>query len=156
MRARAQLEILRAQEPDLADELERLLALEDDSDDFMAQPLLDKPGQPQAGTLVGPYRLESVLGEGGMGMVWLASRADGLYQRQVALKLLRPAWPTPTCACASAANARSWRGWRIRTSRACWMPASAAKASPTWRWNTSKACRSPTTARRTAWRWTRG
>ncbi|HYM86648.1 MAG TPA: hypothetical protein VET30_07895, partial [Pseudoxanthomonas sp.] len=72
----AQLKLLRTQEPNLADELEKLLALEDDSGEFLAQPLLDKPGQPQAGTLVGPYRMEVVLGEGGMGMVWLASRAD--------------------------------------------------------------------------------
>ena len=91
----ARLELLRAQEPGLADELEKLLALEDASDGFMEQPLLDKPGQPQAGTLVGPYRMESLLGEGGMGMVWLASRADGLYQRQVALKLLRPGVADP-------------------------------------------------------------
>ncbi|MGH8028193.1 MAG: protein kinase domain-containing protein, partial [Pseudoxanthomonas sp.] len=91
----AQLEILRAQDPELADDLEKLLALEDDSDDFMAQPLLDKPGQPQTGMMVGPYRMESVLGEGGMGMVWLASRADGLYERKVALKLLRPGLADP-------------------------------------------------------------
>ena len=91
----AQLQILRAQEPELADELVRLLALEEASDDFMAQPLLDKPGQPHAGTLLGPYRLEVVLGEGGMGMVWLASRADGLYERKVALKLLRPGLADP-------------------------------------------------------------
>ena len=91
----AQLQILRAQEPELADELVRLLALEEASDEFMAQPLLDKPGQPHAGTLLGPYRLEVVLGEGGMGMVWLASRADGLYERKVALKLLRPGLADP-------------------------------------------------------------
>jgi len=90
-----QLQILKAQDPELAEDLEKLLALEDDSDDFMAQPLLDKPGQPQTGTLVGPYRMESVLGEGGMGMVWLASRADGLYERKVALKLLRPGLADP-------------------------------------------------------------
>src|SRR3546814_14555152 len=36
-----------------------------------------------------------MLGEGGMGQVWLASRADGLYQRRVALKLLRPGLADP-------------------------------------------------------------
>ncbi|MET0717876.1 MAG: serine/threonine-protein kinase, partial [Pseudoxanthomonas sp.] len=91
----AQLQILREQDPALAEDLENLLALEDDNDGFMSQPLLDKPGQPQSGVLVGPYRMESVLGEGGMGMVWLASRADGLYERKVALKLLRPGLADP-------------------------------------------------------------
>ena len=40
-----------------------------------------------AGDAVGPYRLVSELGVGGMGVVWLADRADGLMQRSVALKL---------------------------------------------------------------------
>jgi len=40
-----------------------------------------------AGTLVGPYRLLREIGSGGMGSVWLAERADGLIQRNIALKL---------------------------------------------------------------------
>jgi serine/threonine protein kinase len=39
------------------------------------------------GTLVGPYRLVRLIGQGGMGSVWLAERADSEYQRSVALKL---------------------------------------------------------------------
>ena len=39
------------------------------------------------GQMVGPYRLLRRIGEGGMGVVWLASRADGAYVREVALKL---------------------------------------------------------------------
>lgn len=39
------------------------------------------------GTTVGPYRLLSELGRGGMGSVWLAERVDGQLKRQVALKL---------------------------------------------------------------------
>jgi eukaryotic-like serine/threonine-protein kinase len=38
------------------------------------------------GTLAGPYRLERELGRGGMGVVWLATRADGAPDRRVALK----------------------------------------------------------------------
>ena len=91
----ARIAALRAEDPSLANELEKLLALEDGNSDFIAEPLLEKPGQPQAGLMLGPYRMDTVLGEGGMGMVWLASRADGLYQRQVALKLLRPGLADP-------------------------------------------------------------
>src|SRR5580700_8495407 len=39
----------------------------------------------------GPYRVLALLGHGGMGSVWLAERADGLFTRQVALKLIHPA-----------------------------------------------------------------
>jgi len=45
------------------------------------------PGTHATGDTVGPYRLVRELGVGGMGVVWLASRADGLMQRSVALKL---------------------------------------------------------------------
>lgn len=36
---------------------------------------------------IGPWRLLRALGSGGMGVVWLAARADGAYVREVALKL---------------------------------------------------------------------
>ncbi|MFO1338121.1 MAG: serine/threonine-protein kinase [Burkholderiaceae bacterium] len=47
------------------------------------------PGAPafEAGQAIGPYRLVRLLGEGGMGTVWLAERADGAFTRQVAMKL---------------------------------------------------------------------
>ncbi|MCG8457695.1 MAG: serine/threonine protein kinase, partial [Holophagales bacterium] len=40
------------------------------------------------GERVGPYRLERVIGEGGMGTVFLAHRADGGFEQEVALKVL--------------------------------------------------------------------
>ena len=40
------------------------------------------------GRAFGPYRVLRLLGQGGMGSVWLAERADGLFSRQVALKLV--------------------------------------------------------------------
>ena len=41
-----------------------------------------------AGT-TGPWQLLRPLGEGGMGVVWLAERTDGAYEQQVAVKLLK-------------------------------------------------------------------
>ena len=49
--------------------------------------LTDAPPMRQPGQYVGPYRLIKELGRGGMGVVWLAERADGQYSRQVALKM---------------------------------------------------------------------
>jgi tetratricopeptide (TPR) repeat protein len=63
---------------------------------LVAGPKLDAvendPSEPRAGELVGPYVLIRELGRGGMGTVWLATRADGALKRQVALKLPRMAW----------------------------------------------------------------
>lgn len=41
------------------------------------------------GETIGAYRIERVLGRGGMGAVFLAERDDGEYQQQVALKVMR-------------------------------------------------------------------
>ncbi len=42
-----------------------------------------------AGTEVGSYRMVSLLGEGGMGRVYLAERSDGAFERRVAIKVIR-------------------------------------------------------------------
>ena len=44
-----------------------------------------------AGDLIGRYQLIRQLGSGGMGTVWLATRADGSFDREVAVKLLHGA-----------------------------------------------------------------
>jgi len=43
-----------------------------------------------AGERIGPWRLGACLGRGGTSTVFLADRADGQFQQQVALKLVRP------------------------------------------------------------------
>ena len=42
----------------------------------------------ETGKTIGPYRLTDLLGDGGMGQVYLAQRSDELYEHQVAIKLM--------------------------------------------------------------------
>src|SRR5215831_9765088 len=50
---------------------------------------------PSLGMNCGPYRLQRVLGSGGMGSVYLAERADGEVRQRVAIKFLRSGWVEP-------------------------------------------------------------
>jgi serine/threonine-protein kinase len=43
----------------------------------------------EAGERVGPWRIQGEIGRGGMGVVYLAERADGAFEQRAALKLLR-------------------------------------------------------------------
>jgi serine/threonine-protein kinase len=61
-----------------------------ETQDLLAPPRLAASGF-AAGMIIGPYRLEAPLGEGGMGEVWRAARDDDGPQRSVALKLPHPA-----------------------------------------------------------------
>ena len=62
------------------------------SADAFASPYLDKVAPIEIdppGATVGRYRLIESIGRGGMGTVWLAERADGQFEQQVALKLVK-------------------------------------------------------------------
>lgn len=77
---------LSARSPDLAAELRALMA-EDakaDLDGFLSDPR----DLSLAGHQLGAYQLERPLGQGGMGSVWLARRADGHFEGTAAVKLL--------------------------------------------------------------------
>ncbi|MFZ4575074.1 MAG: protein kinase domain-containing protein, partial [Phycisphaerales bacterium] len=50
---------------------------------------LASPPLESAGTRIGPYKLLTVIGEGGFGVVWAAERSEPIVQR-VALKIIKP------------------------------------------------------------------
>jgi serine/threonine protein kinase len=85
------LAVLRTEDPAAAADVEALLA---EHRLLSAEGFLDAPASvlpldlPLAGVAVGAYTLVSPIGHGGMGSVWLASRSDGRFEGQAALKLL--------------------------------------------------------------------
>jgi hypothetical protein len=52
-------------------------------------PAGEAEGSTLSGSRLGHYELISELGAGGMGTVWLARRADGLFERKVAIKFIK-------------------------------------------------------------------
>jgi TolB-like protein/Tfp pilus assembly protein PilF len=86
------------QDTDLLEEAESLLAeaealLKEPTDSFEdcaqnAASTFWQEGPPRAGERVGAYVIVRELGRGGMGTVFLAERADGQFEKQVAIKIL--------------------------------------------------------------------
>jgi len=70
---------------DLRAEVQSLLASHQEAGWFLLP--LDSESLP-AGTAVGPYLIVEPLGQGGMGVVYRARRADGEFEREVALKFV--------------------------------------------------------------------
>ncbi len=72
----------------------RLLEAESALGDFLEQPAAapepEPEGFPRPGERLGSYELVERIDSGGMGVVYLARRADDAYEQQVALKLIRP------------------------------------------------------------------
>lgn len=54
-----------------------------------AAPALARSNRTCAGDRIGPYLIEKLIGNGGMGEVFAAVRADGQFEKRVALKLVR-------------------------------------------------------------------
>jgi serine/threonine protein kinase/tetratricopeptide (TPR) repeat protein len=98
----------------LRHEVEALLHAHEQAGDFLAEPIvkavptsalpsagpedkpqtIDPPFQAEApGTLIGPYKLLQLLGEGGMGAVYVAEQQQPV-KRRVALKVIKPGMDT--------------------------------------------------------------
>jgi serine/threonine-protein kinase len=89
---KAWLTTFREEKPEWAELLEKLL--EEHRAAAQEYFLEVRPYQPSnesswSGQIVGSYALISLIGQGGMGSVWLAERSDGRFQRRVAIKFLR-------------------------------------------------------------------
>jgi hypothetical protein len=79
-----------AEADDLADLLTQYAEMEQEG--FLEDPVVRPTPEPGLqGQVVGNYTLDSHLGQGGMGTVWLAHRSDGRYEASVAVKLLNQA-----------------------------------------------------------------
>jgi serine/threonine protein kinase/Flp pilus assembly protein TadD len=86
----------------LREHVEALLAAHDESDSFMesphsaivasSPPTSDRP-QERPGTQIGPYKLLQQIGEGGMGVVYMAEQIESVHRR-VALKIIKPGMDT--------------------------------------------------------------
>jgi WD40 repeat protein/serine/threonine protein kinase len=101
----AYLEASCAHDPELRRRVERLLRLHGEAGSFLEQPAAppartvdSEPGVPPGesgpapevvGSRIGPYKLLQQLGEGGMGIVWVAEQTEPV-KRRVALKVIKP------------------------------------------------------------------
>jgi hypothetical protein len=78
----------RALDPALVAEVRSLLAHGGDTS-FLAAPAAAAAGPGREGERLGAWRIVSLLGSGGMGDVWCAERADGAYDGEAAVKVLK-------------------------------------------------------------------
>src|SRR6202158_2261783 len=91
-----------ADDPELRSEVEALLASDEHGGEFLAAPAMDQvesgaieqvpenssEGSDLAGTRVGRYTIQGLIGKGGMGAVYRAVREDDFHM-EVAIKLLK-------------------------------------------------------------------
>ncbi len=88
-----------AGDEELRREVEALLAEHDEAGDFLDEPLYERSGvhalaalmddDPVIGQRIGAYKVMRQIGRGGMGVVYLAERADDAFQKSVAIKLIK-------------------------------------------------------------------
>jgi WD40 repeat protein/serine/threonine protein kinase/tetratricopeptide (TPR) repeat protein len=89
-----------AGDPDLRQRVERMLAAQAQAGSFLEQPALspaltvdEQPVSERPGSVIGPYKLMEQIGEGGMGLVFVAEQQHPV-RRKVALKVIKPGMDT--------------------------------------------------------------
>src|SRR5688572_4778376 len=84
---------------DLAQQVESLLQVHREAGSFLDAPAVginstaNYPISEMPGTVIGPYKLLQQIGEGGMGVVFMAEQTEPI-QRTVALKIIKPGMDT--------------------------------------------------------------
>jgi serine/threonine protein kinase len=95
MERRADFLVRECPDPQVRAEVESLLEYATDTECYFNHAIqsvawsLRTTREASPGDAIGPYRIVSLIGRGGMGSVYLAERADGEIQQRVAVKLLR-------------------------------------------------------------------
>jgi serine/threonine protein kinase/tetratricopeptide (TPR) repeat protein len=95
----AYLEEACAGHPELRRRVERLLETQAKIGSFLEAPApeicptVGEPNREHPGTVIGPYKLLQQIGDGGMGVVWMAEQTHPV-QRKVALKVIKPGMDT--------------------------------------------------------------
>ena len=86
--------------PELRDQVDALLEAHAEAGSFLEPPAADlavttdhRPIVERPGTVIGPYKLLQQIGEGGMGVVFMAEQTEPI-QRTVALKIIKPGMDT--------------------------------------------------------------
>ncbi len=84
-----------AADPELRRQVESLIDVHDRAGRFLASPTVSYgSGSPEpVGSSVGPYKLREQIGEGGMGVVYVAEQTHPV-RRKVALKIIKPGMDT--------------------------------------------------------------
>src|SRR5262245_55794321 len=84
-----------AADPELRRQVESLIDAHDRAGRFLASPTVSfESGSPEpVGSTIGPYKLREQIGEGGMGVVYVAEQAQPV-RRKVALKIIKPGMDT--------------------------------------------------------------
>ena len=86
------VEDIRQNDADLADDLKRLLNAHHRSSTFLSGTVADDISV-RRGERIGPWEIADEIGRGGMSTVYLAHRADGRFNRKVAVKFLHGLFP---------------------------------------------------------------
>jgi WD40 repeat protein/serine/threonine protein kinase len=85
-------------EAELRGRVEQLLQAHQNAGKFLggsaiSDPTIDQPPPERPGTTIGPYKLRELVGEGGMGVVYVAEQSHPV-RRKVALKVIKPGMDT--------------------------------------------------------------